>query len=264
MTLFSSGSGFGRDLMCHMRRWYWLAILSFGAAALLADEPTPVAKIMQEAETAYFVEDRKALDALTTRIEGWSSRSRPIEVYAYAYTQFMRLQLAVLSGDDKGAKQAGARCTETLESVLQTQKNFAEGYALQSACYGYLANLGGFAAIRNGSRSGKAIEAALALAPANPRVKLIDGFGVFFRPAFVGGDKAQGCQKFSAAVEAFGKESSERSRALEGYDWGAAEALYFHGRCLRDAGDDVAAAAAFAQAVEQAPEFKRALRAIGR
>lgn len=236
----------------------------FGLRFSVASEPLMPAVVMEQAQSNYFAEDSASLVALAAQLEPWRSSSRAIEVYAYAYSQFRLLQLAVLAGNTNQAKQVGSRCTETLERLLKSAKNFAEGYALQSACYGYLANLGGLAAIRNGSRSGKAIEAALALAPTNPRVMLVDGFGVYYRPAFVGGDKAEGCKRFVAAAASFANSPDERVAALEGHDWGQAEAYFFMGRCARDAGDEKAAAAAFAKAVQLAPQFKRAIRASAR
>ena len=80
--------------------------------------------------------------------------------YASAYKQFRLLQEAVLAKRDSDAKRAGDACVTTLDALIQRQPRSFEALALQSACYGYLANLGGMAAIRNGSRSGKSIEAA--------------------------------------------------------------------------------------------------------
>ena len=43
---------------------------------------------------------------------------------------------------------------------------------------------------------------------------------------------------------------------------GAAEAFYFKGRCARDQGEAALAAEAFAKALQLAPDFKRAARAL--
>ena len=159
--------------------------------------------------------------------------------YASAYKQFRLLQDAVLAKRDSDAKRAGDACVSTLDALIQRQPRSFEALALQSACYGYLANLGGMAAIRNGSRSGKSIEAALALAPKNPRVILVDGFGLYFRPKFVGGDKGKGCARIREAAQAFDSNNSNGVASASGsaLDWGAAEAHYWSGRCARDAGD---------------------------
>lgn len=186
--------------------------------------------------------------------------------YASAYKQFRLLQEAVLAKRDSDAKRAGDACVTTLDALIQRQPRSFEALALQSACYGYLANLGGMAAIRNGSRSGKSIEAALALAPKNPRVMLVDGFGLYFRPKFVGGDKAKGCARIREATKAFDSSNSNgaASASSSALDWGAAEAHYWSGRCARDAGDVATARAEFEKALALDPNLAVAKKALGR
>ncbi len=186
--------------------------------------------------------------------------------YASAYKQFRLLQDAVLAKRDSDAKRAGDACVSTLDALIQRQPRSFEALALQSACYGYLANLGGMAAIRNGSRSGKSIEAALALAPKNPRVILVDGFGLYFRPKFVGGDKSKGCARIREAAQAFDSNNSNGVASASGsaLDWGAAEAHYWSGRCARDAGDTTTARAEFEKALALDPNLTVAKKALGR
>jgi tetratricopeptide (TPR) repeat protein len=186
--------------------------------------------------------------------------------YASAYKQFRLLQDAVLAKRDSDAKRAGDACVSTLDALIQRQPRSFEALALQSACYGYLANLGGMAAIRNGSRSGKSIEAALALAPKNPRVILVDGFGLYFRPKFVGGDKGKGCARIREAAQAFDSNNSNGVASASGsaLDWGAAEAHYWSGRCARDAGDTTTARAEFEKALALDPNLTVAKKALDR
>jgi tetratricopeptide (TPR) repeat protein len=184
--------------------------------------------------------------------------------YASAYKQFRLLQEAVLTKRDGDAKRAGDACVTMLDTLIQRQPRSFEALALQSACYGYLANLGGMAAIRNGSRSGKSIEAALALAPKNPRVILVDGFGLYFRPKFVGGDKGKGCARIKEATKAFDSLNTSGAASASALDWGAAEAHYWSGRCARDAGDAAMARAEFEKALVLDPNLAVAKKALGR
>jgi len=174
------------------------------------------------------------------------------------------LQEAVLTKRDGDAKRAGDACVTTLDALIQRQPRSFEALALQSACYGYLANLGGMAAIRNGSRSGKSIEAALALAPKNPRVILVDGFGLYFRPKFVGGDKGKGCARIREATKTFDSLNPSGAASASALDWGAAEAHYWSGRCARDAGDAAMARAEFEKALVLDPNLAVAKKALGR
>jgi tetratricopeptide (TPR) repeat protein len=186
--------------------------------------------------------------------------------YASAYKQFRALQEAVLAKRDSDAKRAGDSCVTTLDALIKRQPRSFEALALQSACYGYLANLGGMAAIRNGSRSGKSIEAALALSPKSPRGILVDGFGLYFRPKFVGGDKGKGCARIKEAVKAFDSSNSSAAEPVlaSALDWGAAEAHYWSGRCARDAGDTATARAEFEKALALDPNLAVAKKALGR
>lgn len=186
--------------------------------------------------------------------------------YVAAYQQFRVLQEAVLTKRASDAKKAGQACVSTLDTLIKRQPRSAEALALQSACYGYLANLGGLAAIGNGSKSGKSIEAALALEPKNPRVILVDGFGVYFRPKFVGGDAAKGCARFKEAAQVFDAlpRGGARTNDSTTIDWGAADAHYWSGRCARDAGDTATARAEFEKALALDPGFAPAKRALGR
>ena len=119
-------------------------------------------------------------------------------------------------------------------------------------------------AIRNGSRSGKSMAAALALDARSPRILLVDGFGVYFRPKFVGGDKAKGCARFREAAAGFDAAGAAGLPGQGGIDWGAAEAHYWAGRCARDAGDAANARKFFERALAIAPDFLAASKALGR
>ena len=86
-----------------------------------------------------------------------------------------------------------------------------------------------FAGIRNGRASGTAMQQALALDAGNPRVVLVDAFGLHFRPKIAGGDKIKACGRFCEAGAAF-----DRAGAAASGDWGPAEAHFWLGRCLLD------------------------------
>jgi hypothetical protein len=206
------------------------------------------------------------LSITATSSHGAESSDLADPQYVAAYAQFRVLQEAVLAKRDGDAKRAGETCVSTLDAMIKRHPKSFEALALQSACYGYLANLGGMATIRNGSRSGKSIEAALALAPKNPRVILVDGFGLYFRPKFVGGDKGKGCARIKEATQLFDEGNSGRtnSAANSSLDWGAAEAHYWSGRCARDFGDMVTSRAEFEKALTLDPSLAAAKKALGR
>jgi tetratricopeptide (TPR) repeat protein len=239
-----------------------LAILA--AAPVRAEDLQLVrGKLGASAQAAFLAGDAAAIAKLQADSAPWAKSADPLELYAYAFVQFRAQQLALGAKREGPAKTAGEACVAATEAAVKARPKFADAHALQSACYGYLANLGGMAAIRNGSRSGKSMEAALALEPGNPRVMLVDGFGYYFRPKFVGGDTAKGCARFRAAAAAF-DAGADGGGGTGGIDWGAAEAHLWAGRCARDTGDAAGARKAFERALAIAPGFVAARRALGR
>lgn len=239
-----------------------LAAAALTGTAAAEDIPAVAAR----AQAAYFAGNAAELAKLAASTAPWAKSQNNRELYAHAYVQFRTLQLAIGGKREDEAKKAGDACIATLDAAVKRDPRFAEAFALQSACYGYLTNLGGMAAIRNGSRSGKSIEAALALAPKSPRVILVDGFGLYFRPKFVGGDKGKGCARIREASKAFDSRHSSTAAAApkSALDWGAAEAHYWSGRCARDAGDVATARAEFEKALELDPDLAIAKKALGR
>lgn len=232
-------------------------------AIAFAQAPTP-AGVAAQAQAAFFAASAADIKKLSAGTEAWTKSSNPQELYARAYVQFRALQLAMVANNTDAAKTAGDSCVASLDTAIAKGFRTAEPYALQSACYGYMAGLGGFASIRNGSRSGKSIQAALALDARNPRVLLVDGFGLYYRPKFVGGDKLKGCEHIRAAAAAFDAQAPATAAQAGIANWGAPEAALWAGRCLLDSGDAAAARKAFEHAVALAPDFAAAKRRLAR
>ncbi|MBM4213230.1 MAG: tetratricopeptide repeat protein [Gammaproteobacteria bacterium] len=250
-----------------MRQQFSLGLL---VATLLSMLPLTEARAQDipataaRAQSLYFAGSLAELAKLATSTAAWGKSQNPRELYAYAYVQFRVMQLAIGGKREDDAEKAGDGCISALDAALKRDPKFAEAFALQSACYGYLANLGGMGAIRNGSRSGKSMTAALALDARSLRILLVDGFGVYFRPKFVGGDKAKGCARFREAAAGFDAAGAAGVPGQGGIDWGAAEAHYWAGRCARDAGDAATARKFFERALTIAPDFLAASKALGR
>ncbi len=229
------------------------------APARGADDP---ATIGSRALAAYLSGNAAEIARLSAATAPWDRSTNPNELYARAFVQFRALQLAVAAQNESLAEKSGASCVAALDAAVKVDRRFAEAFALQSTCHGYLAHLGGFAAIRNGSRSGKSIEAALLLDGKSPRITLVEGFGLYFRPKFAGGDPALGCARFKEAAAAFDAGAGQNGPA--GIAWGPAEAHYWVGRCAEQAGDLAGARRSYERALQLAPEFAAARRRVRR
>jgi tetratricopeptide (TPR) repeat protein len=222
-----------------------------------AQEAAPLAQQIQSAAL------RGAVDELTnlqTQTAAWAKSSDAEQLYVATLAQFRLLQTQIIAKRYAQAERSGTDCTASAANAARAfGANAAlagEAWALQSVCYGYIAGVGGtFAAIRNGRASGRAMEQALALAPRNPRVVLVDALGLYFRPKIAGGDKAKACNRFAESTALF-QVASDSGVAI----WGRAEAHFWRGRCLREAGDTMGANKEFAQALKIAPDFAAARR----
>ncbi len=235
----------------------WLLAVCAASPVRAAADP---AQIGLEAHRAYLSGNAAEIARLVAATAAWDKSTNPVELYARGFVHFRALQLAVAAQNDSLAEKSGTACVAVLDAAVKRDPRFAEAFALQSACYGYLASLGGFGAIRNGSRSGKSIEAALLLDGKSPRVILVDGLGLYFRPKFVGGDPAQGCARFREAAAAFDAGAGQNTPA--GIPWGPPEAHYWVARCAEQAGDAAAARRGYERALQLAPEFAAARRRL--
>lgn len=235
-----------------------VAVLVLAAVSLCSVDPVAAAgaslDTVREAQSAWLREDGTALGKLAAATAADAKASAPDQRYAHAFVQFRQQQLAFGAGRKSDAAAAGDKCLAALAPAVDAGRD-AESLALASACHGYLANLGGLKAIANGPRSRKRIDAALALAPANPRVVFVDGLNYYFAPSAFGGDKAKALQRFRAASKLF-----EAVQAGDAPPWGEAECWFFIGLASAEVGDAAAAAAAYARAVKLAPEFAAAKR----
>lgn len=220
---------------------------------------------------AYFTEDTRSLHNLVEPLAANDSHDRLKSYYAgllaYRLTLLAapqqqpsadrRPQPAGKNDHSKDeARQSVERCVSSLDQALQAQSNFADALALQSACLQMLSDLSSWRAPLAGPRSTSQIHRALALAPRNPRVLLLEAIGDYEHPKT---SAALSCGKFKAVAEVF---EVERADVDQVPGWGAAEAYTWLGRCYLDAGDGNAARDALERALLIAPEYGQARRLL--
>ena len=241
-----------------MHRLIFGGLLLAAAPCVAAED---AATVVARAHSAWLRGAEPELAQLATANTRWAASSTAAELFAHAFIQFRSLQLASLRKDPDAATRAGEACAASAGKAAAAAKTgplAAESWALQSACYGYMAGLGGmFAGIRNGRASGTAMQQALAVDSRNPRVLLVDALGLYFRPRIAGGDKVKACARFREAGAAF-----DRAGLLPASGWGPAEAHFWLGRCLLGSDDQSSARREFETALKLAPEFAAARRAL--
>lgn len=243
----------------------WLSILAVSSLAcgvdILAQEIEPK-DLENRIDYAYFTEDAATLRNLIRGMREAVAKgaSTPVTHYILGFAQY-RLGGVLAAKDESNAAKELSDCVDELDEATELDEQFAEAYALQSACLGQLAGLRAMTAMINGPKSESRLEKALRLAPKNPRVALLDGLSDYRRPKAFGGDKARALAKLKRAAELFDRSVQDPASMPS---WGHADAYAALGRSLLEAGDTLGARNAIERALIIAPEFAAAKRLLSR
>ena len=205
-----------------------LALGSVGIAPpLLAQslDGSTVVSMGNRAQQAFLRADTAALERIDADTRSWQRSQDPMTLYGYAFVKLRVMQLARDARRDEQVEAAGEACVDALDTALKASPRFSDAYNLRAACHVYL-----------GSAS------------------LISWFG----PGFFG-DQEKGCERFLEATTAFGKDEPASN-----IRWGAPESYFWAGRCKRQEGDRETEQQFFEQALQLAPGYVAAQRALGR
>ena len=197
------------------------------APPLLAQslDGSTVVSMGNRAQQAFLRADTAALERIEADTRRWQRSQDPMTLYGYAFVKLRVMQLARDARRDEQVEAAGEACVDALDTALKASPRFSDAYNLRAACHVYL-----------GSAS------------------LISWFG----PGFFG-DQEKGCERFLEATTAFGKDEPASN-----IRWGAPESYFWAGRCKRQEGDRETEQQFFEQALQLAPGYVAAQRALGR
>ncbi len=251
-----------REDVVNLARWRvgfaMMTLFSAGAWAQALD----LRDLESRIEYAWFTEDTNSLRNLIRTAENALARTADSAFVRYQLAMARyRLGLLLMERKDAAAADAMSGCVEQLGAAVEAHEQFAEAYALQSACYGSLAGLQAWKALVYGPQSDARLSKALKLAPDNPRVALLDGLADRQKPKAFGGDKVRAQTKIERAVELF--EGSAEPAPGEP-QWGAADAYLYLGQELMQAGDTLGARNALERALIIAPDYAAARRELRR
>ena len=204
----------------------------------------------------YYTQDARALSNVAAAVDAEETKDQWQGYYA-GLADWRLAELAALRPSAKGPSvgQLAERCTRALDRVLEQQADFAEGLALRAVCAATPLAGGGLHVPFAGHGPRKDLDRALALAPKNPRVLLVDALGDYEFSSALGGNQERAVAKLRRAVAAFEAERGG-AEALPG--WGASEAYYYLGRDLLEHQDPVGARDALEHALLLAPEYAQA------
>jgi hypothetical protein len=232
-----------------------LTLLLMPAAAAVAQEG---GDIQAQIEYAYQSEDNNDLvnliQNLKAQVKSNDSDAALRYHLAHAQYRFGRLNKERHAHD---AEAALSDCIDQLKPLLDKSIKSVESLALQSGCYAELADLRSLEAVLLRSRATDRINAALKLAPRNPRAVLLSA-EQDNRRAKPGSDEGQlAFAEFQLAAKLF-EESSGTS--LDAPGWGHAEAYLALGRELQKRGDHLGARNWIEKSLIAAPDYKAAQR----
>jgi tetratricopeptide (TPR) repeat protein len=240
-------------------RWgLWLAVplCMAGLAAHADDAPdTRWLDVEGRIQYGYYTEDVRAVEQVADSLETDTSAG---DLRQY-YLGLARYRLAVLESvhHPDRARASAERCVASLQQPTQEDAAASEALALQAACYRLLAKLKPVSAPYLSLKGGSAMHRALALAPQNPRVLLLDALVDYDLHRERGAVTAE----LKKAVASFERERASVERPPS---WGAADAYAFLGRSLLEQGDAIGARGALEHALLLVPDFAFAHRLMAR
>jgi hypothetical protein len=209
---------------------------------------------------AYQTEDTNGLanliQDLTTQIKA-DANDASLK-YHLAHAQYRRGLLA----DTRSAHEAEAAfadCIDQLKPLLSQDVKSVEALVLQSACYGGLANHRKLESVLLRSRSDERLQAALKLAPGNPRAVFLSSMKGLNQ-----GQPGTPLQRSAFAQLQFAVQLFEATSAtsIDTPGWGHAEAYLALGRELQSRGDQVGARNWIEKSLIAAPDYKAAQRQL--
>jgi tetratricopeptide (TPR) repeat protein len=174
--------------------------------------------------------------------------------YHLAHAQYRRGLLAD-AGRARGAEPAFADCIDELKPLLSQDVKSVEAMILQSACYAGLAGHRPLEAVLLRSRAAERLDAALKLAPRNPRAVYLSSMEDL-RQAKPGSVMQQHAfAQLQLAAQLFDGTSAT---SIDTPGWGHAEAYLALGRQLQARGDQLGARNWIEKSLIAAPDYKAA------
>lgn len=226
--------------------------LALGARALSA-QSIPQDSARAQIERAVIGADWTALDRVTVQLRSASvttaGRADAWLHYDLAYALHRRASGLII---EEKANQAKAMLEESARVAARSRElgAGAQAQALQGAVTGQLAGAsGGLTMIRLGRASFRLLDEAVAAAPNDPRVALLNGISRVNAPAFAGGGPARGDAELRRALALY---AADRSRSPQP-TWGRADAHIWLAIALEKQGKLPEAQAELTKALSLAP-----------
>lgn len=239
--------------------------MSMGLLTPLAQAAqTPdLARTGQRIEQAYYGNDAAVLLKLSSSLERAVEQTPKPGKYLYYYLGYADYALGGVyaAGNTHDANGYLEQAVAALTQALHRDPNFAEALALLGSSYGKEIYLHPFKGMFLGPKAGNAIDHAMQLAPANPRVVMFKGVADYYTPSYFGGNKPRAEQEFRRAIGLFASYTPSDATAPT---WGKAEAYFMLAQAEAAAGETQQARSDYHAALTLEPGFADAKAALGK
>jgi tetratricopeptide (TPR) repeat protein len=206
---------------------------------------------------AYQTEDTNSLANLIQDLTAQANEDPSLR-YHLAHAQYRRGLLAG-SGNAREAETAFADCIDQLKPVLSQDVKSVEALVLQSACYAGLADHRMIESVLLRARSDERLNAALKLAPHNPRAVFLSSMEGLRKAKPGTALRQHAFARLQLAVQLFDASSAT---SIDTPGWGHAEAYLALGREFESRGDRLGARNWIEKSLIAAPDYREAQRQL--
>lgn len=218
-------------------------------AVLKAKEVVQKAAIMGEASALKAA--RELAQTAASQITEPSKKAAALYLVGYA-----NYSLVNLPSEKESKEQNTDAGIAALEEAVKLEPAFADAHALLGSLYGQKAGGGMMAGMKYGQKSAVTMERAITLQPQNPRILMLEGISLFFKPAMWGGDKQKALANLQKACDLAEKGACAAKEATMP-DWGHADVFAWKGMMFAksDEADIDNAKAAYERALQLQPNY---------
>ncbi len=235
-----------------------LMLLTSISTFVFAQSDDVILKAKEAVQKAAVTGEAAALKAAREMAQTAASQTTQPNKKAAAlyFVGYAHYSLVNLPSEKASSEQNADAGIAALEEAVTLEPAFADAYGLLASLYGQKAGGGMMAGMKYGQKSAVTMERAITLQPKNPRILLLEGVSLFFKPAMWGGDKQKGLANLQRACDLAEQGACAAKEAFMP-DWGHADVFAWKGLMFAksDESDTDNAKAAYERALQVEPNY---------
>jgi tetratricopeptide (TPR) repeat protein len=235
-----------------------LVVMLLSSAFAFSQSDDAVLKAKDAVQKAAITGEATALKAARDLAqESVTQTTEPSKKAAALYfVGYAHYSLVNLPSEKESKEQNADAGIVALEEAVKLEPAFADAHALLGSLYGQKAGGGMMAGMKYGQKSAVTMERAITLQPKNPRILMLEGISLFFKPAMWGGDKQKALTNLQRACE-LAEQGACAAKEATMPDWGHADVFAWKGVMFAksDEADTDNAKAAYERALQLQPNY---------